>query len=403
MAPCKRSAPSVDGNDVGNSVLGKEREPKLVRLHVPSIAGVQYDKIQHDVGVEESHSIAIAVTPGTHTKTRYLDEEEENEKLHPESRSVRRSLFPSITNAIANSAVTISPTKEIVSTKRKLIFGRNVKETVVKRSVRQVYAIVKKLTGSLGGNSSGGPIYGELTMGSMQKIVNLMKDYTDFGPSSRFIDVGSGIGKPNLHVIQDPGVEFSFGIEIDESRWLLGMNCLKVVLDTAYEQQCRNISSDMPDDEQIRHNCIFAMGDIRKARTFDPFTHVYMFSVGFPPELWCVLKEVWNRSASPYLICYHGPKDIIHSYEFDVELVIQTSTSMHGSKEGHTGYVYRRTNTYVATKKDTSEIVPCDPLFVDAWQLITENGLHSLKTHVEAKVESYMVSGACTRSRRRQG
>jgi hypothetical protein len=158
--------------------------------------------------------------------------------------------------------------------KRKLIFGRMVTERIVPENVKQVYGIVRKLTGSIGGNGSHGPIYGELTMGSMQKMVNLMKEYTGLDTSSRFIDVGSGIGKPNLHVAQDPGVEFSYGIEVEVDRWVLGLNCLKGVLDAAHKQSAASA------DELIRHRCIFEHGDIRDAQSFDPFTHVYMFSIG---------------------------------------------------------------------------------------------------------------------------
>ena len=71
-----------------------------------------------------------------------------------------------------------------------------------------MYSLVSGRTGSLGGNGAGGAIYGELTSGSMQKMVDLMKLHTDFGPDSRFIDVGCGLGKPNLHVATDPGVAF---------------------------------------------------------------------------------------------------------------------------------------------------------------------------------------------------
>lgn len=34
-----------------------------------------------------------------------------------------------------------------------------------------MYSIVKKRTGALGGGASGGPIYGELTQNSMQKVI----------------------------------------------------------------------------------------------------------------------------------------------------------------------------------------------------------------------------------------
>lgn len=166
------------------------------------------------------------------------------------------------------------------------MFGRMVTETHVPDNVRKVYKIVKKLTGSLGGNASSGPIYGELTMGSMQKMINLMKEHTDFNATtSRFIDVGSGIGKPNLHVAQDPGCA-SYGIEVEASRWLLGMTCLKGVLDAAVKEHEGSDTSSMnhldqqQQQQRIGHQCFFEQGDIRQAKTFDPFTHVYMFSIG---------------------------------------------------------------------------------------------------------------------------
>ena len=119
----------------------------------------------------------------------------------------------------------------------------------------------------------------------MQKMVNLMKQYTGFCETSRFIDVGSGIGKPSLHVTQDPGVTFSYGIEVEASRWLLGMSCLKGMLeaavaeanDTSSDASCSALTSK---EERIRHQCVFEKGDIRQAKIFDPFTHVYMFSIG---------------------------------------------------------------------------------------------------------------------------
>ena len=41
----------------------------------------------------------------------------------------------------------------------------------IKPSVRKVYKLVQKSTGALGGNGYDGAIYGELTIGSMQKVV----------------------------------------------------------------------------------------------------------------------------------------------------------------------------------------------------------------------------------------
>jgi Histone methylation protein DOT1 len=160
--------------------------------------------------------------------------------------------------------------------KRRLLFGRVVNEITIQENVRLCYGIVKKLTGSIGGNASGGPIYGELTIGSMQKVVRIMKTLTGLDSSSRFIDVGSGIGKPSIHVAQDPGVAFSYGIEVEVDRWLLGMSCLKGIFDMAVKQ-----SVCVPSETRIGHRCFFDLGDIRQAQKFDPFTHVYMFSIGY--------------------------------------------------------------------------------------------------------------------------
>eukprot|EP00522_Entomoneis_paludosa_P001929 CAMPEP_0172471894 /NCGR_PEP_ID=MMETSP1065-20121228/68054_1 /TAXON_ID=265537 /ORGANISM="Amphiprora paludosa, Strain CCMP125" /LENGTH=448 /DNA_ID=CAMNT_0013230009 /DNA_START=341 /DNA_END=1687 /DNA_ORIENTATION=- len=275
--------------------------------------------------------------------------------------------------------------------KRRIVFGRYSEIDVMER-VKKVYRLIRKLTGSIGGNASNGPIYGELTMGSMQKMVNLMKEHTHFDASSKFIDVGSGIGKPNFHVAQDPGVEISYGLEIDADRWLLSMNCLRGTLDLAAQ------------DEDVQHRCVFVQEDIRQAHSFDPFTHVYMFSIGFPPDLWITLADVWNRSKSPYLICYHSPKDIIDCYEFEVELLAKTPTSMHGSKEGHTGYVYRRTTSASTTAAESSTettVERVDPLFAGGIATI-RGGLSNLQTWVSTTLNAKMSSGPSTRGARRR-
>ena len=108
-----------------------------------------------------------------------------------------------------------------------------------------------------------------------------MKTNTGLDSSSFFLDVGSGIGKPNFHVAIDPGVQVSFGLEIDDDRWLLSLNCL--------------IATHQFADQYGAHlKCIFIKGDIIHANVFDPFTHVYMFSIGFPSALWVELAVIWN-------------------------------------------------------------------------------------------------------------
>jgi len=66
------------------------------------------------------------------------------------------------------------------------------------------------------------------------------------------------------------------------------------------------------------------------ADTLNPFTHVYMFDIGFPPPLFKALSIKFNRSHCKWLICFHGPKLIVEKYGFHAELLVQKPTSMHG-------------------------------------------------------------------------
>jgi hypothetical protein len=291
------------------------------------------------------------------------------------------------------------------SAKRRLVFGRYIKLLECAPNVQAVYKIIRKLTGNIGGNGYSGPIYGELTMHSMQKMINLMVDTTGLNTTSRFLDVGSGIGKPNLHVAQSPGVAFSCGVEIHYTRWALGMTCLKSCVDAAVKQRLGNDETKY----RIQGNTMFLHMDITEARTFNPFTHVYMFSIGFPPELWVQLSEQWNNSnpkVCQYLICYHGPRDIVERYRFQVELVAQTTTSMHGSKEAHMGYVYQRISirdsSASSLRSRTSSRLSCDPLFEGSFRLVQE-GLVSLQREVHRQMLDLMGGSIrATRSRQRQ-
>ena len=131
---------------------------------------------------------------------------------------------------------------------------------------------------------------------------------------------------------------------------------------------------------------------------------------------------MWNRSSSPYLICYHGPKDIIDTYEFNVELIAQRPTSMHGSKEGHMGYIYKRTiatssKAVVVTDEEATPSprsrrnnrplrvnsnVACDPMYASSFKLVQE-GLEPLQRQVDREMQDLMGgTERTTRSRQRQ-
>ena len=102
-------------------------------------------------------------------------------------------------------------------------------------------------------------MYGEITASSMQKMINLLKAHTAFNANSRFIDIGSGLGKPNLHVAQDPGGQFSFGIEIKRIRWMLSLHNFNRVLKFSLQQ---SQSDETEQKNLIGYNCFFINGNI---------------------------------------------------------------------------------------------------------------------------------------------
>jgi hypothetical protein len=100
---------------------------------------------------------------------------------------------------------------------------------------------------------------------------------------------------------------------------------------------------------------------------------------------------MFNKSSSEYLICYHGPRLMIDRYGFNVELITKTSTSMHGSSEVHSGYIYKRTNANGSKCKSETFGEPCDPLFAEAWN-ICRSGLDGVLKHTTEQVDAHIKS-----------
>ena len=62
--------------------------------------------------------------------------------------------------------------------------------------LKNMYSLVRRRAGKLGGGGAGGAIYGELTFKSFSRVVEFLKSKCNFTPSSTFIDIGAGLGKP---------------------------------------------------------------------------------------------------------------------------------------------------------------------------------------------------------------
>ena len=93
--------------------------------------------------------------------------------------------------------------------------------------------------------------------------------HTGLSEESSFLDIGSGTGKPNVHIAQVVGVKHSVGIEIEKIRYLLSQNNHKKLLQLTLEEET---------SIKVR-NCFFQHGDILQATHFNPFSHVYMLDV----------------------------------------------------------------------------------------------------------------------------
>ena len=86
-----------------------------------------------------------------------------------------------------------------------------------------------------------------------------------------------------------------------------------------------------PRNKELYANTFFANRDIDAASTFNPFTHIYMFDIGFPPKLQRRIATKFNSSLyAAWLISYRPPRLVINSYGYNVKLIQQFSTSMHG-------------------------------------------------------------------------
>jgi hypothetical protein len=136
------------------------------------------------------------------------------------------------------------------------------------------------------------------------------------------------------------------------------------------------------------YKVIFTVGDITHSETLDPFTHVYSFDVGFPPSVMDCIADNFNRSGANYFVSFHGPKKVI------VEIIGRVATSMAGSSEGHTCYMYRRTE--LSALQDKRKI---DPLFGEGFELLKQGG-ETVQRWIEKLTGNRIREGKTRRQKR---
>ncbi|TMW64224.1 hypothetical protein Poli38472_012846 [Pythium oligandrum] len=296
-------------------------------------------------------SVRQKTSPGLSTPNALATPEEMSVDSTATNKRKRKSIGTSTVKAMSNCYLSTNKKRARTSlsgpgtpgkaTPLDAVRERDVAKRFLELEVTEVYKAIRKQTGALGGNAAGGAIYGEITQSSFQRVVDYLKENCELSEASLFLDVGSGLGKPNMHVAIDPGVEVSYGVELEELRWHLSLHNLRSVLQL-------DVNKSKP------NRTIFTAGDITDAQTFNPFSHVYSFDVGFPPDVMAHMATMFNRSEARYFISFHSPRKVIESYGFHVENIGRVATSMAGSSEGHTCYFYRQ------VEKDGVEASPAD-------------------------------------------
>lgn len=257
--------------------------------------------------------------------------------------------------------------------------------TEVSEEVTDLYKVIQKSTGLLGGNATGGAIYGEMTRNSFQRVVDAMVEKTGLCTSSSFLDIGAGLGKPNMHVAVEPGVDVSVGMELMEVRWQLSLYNLNATLnaDTFLKKRKPNVA--------------FTKRDICSVKCLDPFTHIYMYDIAFTPQVLESISKAFNSSTTPmYLVSYHKPRTIIWEYGFLVNLVSYVpNTSMMGSGQKRTAWIYKRTVGVPPTSEGEGKI---DHHIAKTMSVLRRSSHSSYKVWLKRKLDQSMYAARNPRS-----
>ena len=202
--------------------------------------------------------------------------------------------------------------------------------------VEESYRQIHRMTGAVGGNGSFGPIYGEMTKGSMQKVCNFLCRRCQFDKDSVFLDVGAGLGKPSMHMAIATNCRASLGIEVERIRFKLSVANLRELY--------RETHGALSKTGRETPNLFLACADVMDLPLFNPVTHLFVFDVGMPPAVMCHIAHTFNQSESTqYLVLFRSPRRAIQEWGFAVELIDHFSVHLTGSREGHQCYVFRKT------------------------------------------------------------
>ncbi len=126
--------------------------------------------------------------------------------------------------------------------------------------------------------SKGSAVYGEITLASMDKLLNKL----NLGPNDYFYDLGSGVGKLVLYTAINTPVKKSIGIELSESR---------------HQEASIAYKRSLEWFPQVKNRSIFVNDDIMTANIKQPsviYTCSTAFSIKFMKDLTLRLAAIKN-------------------------------------------------------------------------------------------------------------
>jgi hypothetical protein len=201
-----------------------------------------------------------------------------------------------------------------------------------------LYKFINKHTKYLHIDGAQGPIYGELTQSSISKILDYLVSHCQLGENSVFMDIGSGLGKPNLHAATITNIKYSIGIELVDSRWWHSMHLLAHIADSYHLNN-------------IAQKTFFMHGDINNFQSLDGISHIYIFNCGIPTKTMNYIATKIRNSNVAYITCFSNMYNMF-VLGFNVSLIHKIQTTMSGSAERHTCYIYKNNSHNSIIKQD---------------------------------------------------
>ena len=156
---------------------------------------------------------------------------------------------------------------------------------VCKLGGRSMEAVFLEHEENVGGGEGVVGLYGSLTTDSMAEV---LADWPDFNASSILLDVGCGIGRPQMQALVQYGVSCSVGVEMD---------CIKCNKAVAFIERVAKDAALDASGVRILHR------SSSKLTTLEPCTHLYLCWQGWHANDKAKMGALVKESASVFCVC----------------------------------------------------------------------------------------------------